>query len=197
MFSDERFELSLYSPKETEEVREKLLLFGVRFDGIRRSQQNAYTGEPYSLIAPDGYSMRELTYDDYSLIERFFDRKGIRLRFIQRDLYEKYVLGNTEHSAFLFGIFHGDRMVGLSTGGLQRTHGFVVNNCVSTSLYPEHQSEDVYRYAFSFVTNAALAEGALPIDDLQTPGVEEKNKCGAFDSAELGYKAVMYRYFLS
>ena len=41
---------------------------------------------------------------------------------------------------------------------------------------------------FSFVTNAALTKGALPLDDLQYDG--GKRRSGQFCSTELGYETV-------
>ena len=83
-------------------------------------------------------------------------------------------------------------MVGLSLGGLQRVHGFVINNCVVTTLLDEHKCEELYAYVFKFVTNAALKKGALPFDDIQTPFAKESSKSGKFDSTEFGYKTVVF-----
>ena len=90
----------------------------------------------------------------------------------------------------MFGIFKGDRLIGISDGGLQRAHGFVINNCVVTSVLPEYETEELYQYAFKFVTNAALEKGALPIDDIQTPNTPAESKSGAFNSTDLGYQTV-------
>ena len=90
----------------------------------------------------------------------------------------------------MFGIFKDKRLIGISNGGLQNAHGFVINNCVVTSVLPEYETEELYQYAFKFVTNAALEKGALPVDDTQTPNTPEKNKSGAFNSTDLGYKTV-------
>ena len=87
----------------------------------------------------------------------------------------------------MFGIFKGERLIGVSDGGLQRAHGFAINNCIVTSVFPEYETEELYQYAFKFVTNAALEKGALPIDDVQIPGPPDENRSGAFNSTDLGY----------
>ena len=66
----------------------------------------------------------------------------------------------------------------------------VVNNCVATTFLAGYESEELYQYAFKFVTNAAIAKGALPIDDTQTPGIPEENRSGQFYSTELGYRTI-------
>ena len=90
----------------------------------------------------------------------------------------------------MFGIFKGDRLIGVSDGGLQNAHGFVINNCVVTSVLHEYETEELYQYAFKFVTNAALEKGALPVDDTQTPNTPDENKSGVFNSTELGYRTI-------
>ena len=59
-------------------------------------------------------------------------------------------------------------------------------------MFDEHKTEELYQYAFKFVTNAALAKGALPMDDVQTPYVREESKSGKFDSSEFGYKTAVF-----
>jgi hypothetical protein len=107
---------------------------------------------------------------------------------MKQELYQRDILGNEEHSVFGFAVFYKDEMVGISLGGLQSVHGFVINNCVATTLLDEHKNEELYEYVFKFVTNAALEKGALPFDDIQTPFERESSKSGKFDSSEFGYK---------
>ena len=96
----------------------------------------------------------------------------------------------------MFGIFKGDRLIGVSDGGLQNAHGFVINNCVITSVLCEYETEELYQYAFKFVTNAALEKGALPIDDIQTPNTPDKSRSGVFNSTNLGYRTITNRCIL-
>ena len=197
IFNDPRFEMILYTLDDDRTITETLAERSIRISSIKRHSTNVYTDPPYELEAPAGISMRELTYADFPIIETY-ERKGggdyleARLNYIRHELHQKYVLGNTEHSAFHFGIFREENMIGMSYGGLQRVHGFVVNNCVSTSLIPEYKSEALYQYAFRFVTNAALAAGALPIDNVQTPYSKPRWKSGEFDSTALGYHTVIH-----
>lgn len=190
-FSDEHFDLIVYSSESDSYIKNELHKFGVAIDSIERRQINIYTGAPFPLCAPDGYSMRLLTYDDADHISNFYaGSDGRRSQYWIHELYQRDVLGNDEHSVFLFGIFNDRRMIGISAGGLQRVHGFVVNNCVATTFLTGYESEELYQYAFKFVTNAALAKGALPIDDTQTPGIPEENRSGQFYSTELGYRTI-------
>ncbi len=201
-FSDERFTMVVYTRKNIDDLRAELVKHGgIGSRTITTSScVNVYCGEPYELTPPDGVVMRELTFNDFALIEEFYQKAwGIssehpRLVYTRRELYQRDVMGNSEHSVFAFGIFNSEKLIGLSFGGLQRTRGFVVNNCVYTYLYPEYETEEMYIYAFKFVTNAALEKGALPIDDLQTPLSTDEGKCGRFDSTDLGYRTVEYVY---
>ena len=81
-------------------------------------------------------------------------------------------------------------LIGISDGGLQTAHGFVINNCVVTSILKEYESEELYQYAFKYVTNAALEKGALPVDDTQTIDTPNK-RSGNFNSTDFGYKTVI------
>ena len=90
----------------------------------------------------------------------------------------------------MFGIYKRDRLIGVSDGGLQRVHGYVINNCIVTSVFHEYESEELYQYAFKYVTNAALEKGALPIDDVQIPNTPDENRSGAFNSTDLGYRTI-------
>jgi hypothetical protein len=78
-------------------------------------------------------------------------------------------------------------MIGFTNGDLMRPNGFVINFNITTNLKPEYKTEELYQYAFKFVTNAALEKGALPIDNCQTPA-ETSAKSGTFDSTEFGYR---------
>lgn len=200
-FDDERFTMVIDSPDPLETVTARLAEYGapVSREISVRSSVNVYSGEPYAITPPAGVTVRELTHDDFPLIEGFYSRlhhdwSPQRLAYMKRELHERDVLGNSEHSVFVFGVFKNGEMIGFSVGGLQRTHGFVVNNCVSTRLLPEHESEETYRLVFKHVTNTALEKGALPMDDIQTPYSDDEGKSGSFNSTDMGYKTVLYTY---
>jgi len=195
IFSDERFDMNFYTLDDNAAVTENLAKYGVTVSEIDRCEELYYTGEPYTITPPEGYSVRLITYDNYDTVRAFCDAKGCYTHYIphmKQELYQRDVLGNDEHSVFGFAVFCGDEMVGISLGGLQRVHGFVINNCVATTLLNEHKSEELYAYIFKFVTNAALEKGALPFDDIQTAYANEQSKSGSFDSKDFGYKTAAY-----
>ena len=197
IFSDQRFDMVLYTLESDEEIKYEFSKRGVTIGNINRRQSNIYTGEPYALTPIEDITMRLIKYEDVDLVEKFFSERypnrgsnSPRLKYLKHELHQRDVIGNTEHSVFMFGIFKGNRLIGVSDGGLQNAHGFVINNCVVTSVLREYETEELYQYAFKFVTNAALEKGALPVDDTQTPNTPNENKSGIFNSTELGYQTV-------
>jgi len=197
IFSDKRFEMVMYTLESDEEIKSEFSKRGVEIGNITRRQHTAYTGEPYTLSQIDDISMRLIKYEDVDLVGKFFSERypdresnSPRLKYLKHELYQRDVIGNTEHSVFMFGIFKGDRLIGISDGGLQNAHGFAINNCIATSVLREYETEELYQYAFKFVTNAALEKGALPIDDTQTPNTSAEYRSGVFNSTELGYQTI-------
>ena len=192
IFSDERFDMVVCTLKNDDEIKTELSNRGKKTFKINRRCFNVYTDKPYEINSPVGFSMRILTYLDYDIIADYFKKKNSnqtsRLKYLKQELYQRDVLGNDEHSVFMFGIFKDGSLVGISDGALQRVHGFVINNCIVTSLLNEYESEELYQYAFKFVTNSALERGALPIDDVQTIYTPHENKSGIFNSNDIGYK---------
>ena len=197
VFSDKRFDMVLCTLESDEEIKDEFSKRGVTIGNINRRQSNVYTGEPYVLTPIEDITMRLIKYEDVDLVEKFFSERypnrgsnSPRLKCLKHELHQRDVIGNTEHSVFMFGIFKGNRLIGVSDGGLQNAHGFVINNCVATSVLHEYETEELYQYAFKFVTNAALEKGALPVDDTQTPNTPNENKSGIFNSTELGYQTI-------
>ena len=197
VFSDKRFDMVLYTLESDEEIKYEFSKRGVTIGNINRRQSNIYTGEPYALTPIEDITMRLIKYEDVDLVEKFFSERypnrgsnSSRLKYLKHELHQRDVIGNTEHSVFMFGIFKGNRLIGVSDGGLQNAHGFVINNCVVTSVLREYETEELYQYAFKFVTNAALEKGALPVDDTQTPNTPNENKSGIFNSTDLGYQTI-------
>ena len=197
IFSDQRFDMVLYTLESDEEIKYEFSKRGVTIGNINRRQSNIYTGEPYALTPIEDITMRLIKYEDVDLVGKFFSERypdrgsnSPRLKYLKHELHQRDVIGNTEHSVFMFGIFKGNRLIGVSDGGLQNAHGFVINNCVVTSFLREYETEELYQYAFKFVTNAALEKGALPVDDTQTPNTPNENKSGMFNSTELGYRTI-------
>ncbi len=195
IFSEERFDMVIYTLDDDKTITDTLGENGVNISNIKRYEERYYAGAPYEITPPDGYTLRLIKYEDYDTVRAFCDKRGCLPGYInhmKQELYQRDVAGNEEHSVFGFGIFYHGEMVGLSLGGLQRVHGFVINNCVVTTMFDEHKREELYQYAFKFVTNAALEKGALPFDDVQTPSVGESGRSGKFDSKEFGYKTAAF-----
>lgn len=194
-FSDDRFDMIVYTMDDDKVITNVLADFGVDISEIKRHEERYYIGEPYHIIPPDGYTVRMIKYDDYDTVRLFCNKRGCYTHYIphmKQELYQRDILGNQEHSVFGFAVFYQNEMVGISLGGLQRVHGFVINNGVATTMFKEHESEELYQYVFKFVTNAALSKGALPYDAMQTPFEKESSKSGKFDSAEFGYKTTVF-----
>ncbi len=197
IFSDQRFDMILYTLESDEVIKDELSKRGVTVGSINRREINIYTGEPYVLPPIADITMRLIRYEDIDLVEKFFlerspDRgnSSLRLKHLKHELHQRDVIGNADHSVFMFGIFKGNRLIGVSDGGLQNAHGFLINNCVVTTLLPEFETEVLYQHAFKFVTNAALEKAALPVDDVQTPTTPAKNKSGVFNATDLGYQTI-------
>lgn len=191
IFSDGRFDMVFFTLDSDEKIMSELKRRGVNITYERR-ENRIYRGEPYVITAPQGYFVRELSAKDREIIAKYYSVMQKRpfppSSMILRDLEARDTLGNEEHSVFVFGIFQGGEMVGISCGGLQRAHGFVMNNCIETSILPGHESDELYRYAFKFVTNAVLEKGAVPFDDIQR--TDSPYAKGNFDSKDLGYETV-------
>ncbi len=195
IFSEKRFDMVFYTLDDDRTITTSLADQGVKVSNITRYEERYYAGEPYEITPPDGYTLRLIRYEDYDTVRRFCEQRGCLPGYInhmKQELYQRDVAGNEEHSVFNFGIYYAGQLVGLSLGGLQRVHGFVINNCVTTTMFDEHKSEELYRYAFQYVTNAALQKGALPFDDVQTPYVTGEGRSGEFDSKEFGYKTAVF-----
>ena len=197
IFSDQRFDMVLYTLESNEKIKHEFSTRGVTISNINRRQSNIYTGEAYTLTAIEDITMRLIKYEDVDLVGKYYSERypnrgssSPRLKYLKHELHQRDVIGNTEHSVFMFGIFKGDRLIGVSDGGLQNAHGFVINNCVVTSVLREYETEELYQYAFKFVTNAALEKGALPVDGIQTPNTPNENKSGVFNSTDLGYQTI-------
>ncbi len=195
IFSEKRFDMVFYTLDDDRTITNSLADQGVKVSNITRYEERYYAGEPYEITPPDGYTLRLIRYEDYDTVRRFCEQRGCLPGYInhmKQELYQRDVVGNEEHSVFSFGIYYAGQLVGISLGGLQRVHGFVINNCVVTTMFDEHKSEELYRYAFQYVTNAALEKGALPFDDVQTPYVTGEGRSGEFDSKEFGYKTAVF-----
>ncbi len=189
----DRFGICINTLDDSETVKQKLKEQGVVLQGISVIPQRVYRGAPYEITPPAGITMQKIGAAQLDSLVEYLQKIGAEQP--QIDYYKRVVTaqengGEVANAAFIFGIFFNGRMIGKSQGGLQRVHGFVLNNCIYTTIFEEYESEELYRYAFRYVTSAALEAGALPFDDLQY-GVEPKeDKSGIFDAAIFGYETV-------
>lgn len=187
------YHFSIFTLDDPEKIKSELAERGVSIREIRRTPNRVYTGEPYELTAPDGITIREITYADMDAYEAYYTANGFRfprLDYIKKEFHRRDVLGCEDHSIFQFFVYKGEEIIGLCIGGLQRAHDFVMNNCIETSLREDCRSEELYRYTFRYVTNKVLERGAVPFDDMQN--MDNEHRSGNFDSADLGYRTVTY-----
>ncbi|MBP0990814.1 MAG: hypothetical protein J5874_06540 [Oscillospiraceae bacterium] len=76
---------------------------------------------------------------------------------------------------------------------MQYAHGFTINNCIYTYFIDGCESEDLYVYAYKYVTDRVSEKGALPFDDVQTPHTVSEHRFGKFNSVDLGYRLSLCR----
>lgn len=191
-FKSERCHLALNTLDEDAVIKEKLKEYGVIVESTDCTLENAYTGEPYDLIAPEGILVRELHYEDIPILRSYHDRGGRILlswvKHLEKSFYQRDVLKTTEIASFVFGIFKNGELIGYSCGGLQSANGFTVNICTQTVVDDEHRTDELFKYTFMFMTNAALEKGALPVDIVLTPGSVAMQQYGSFSSRDFGYR---------
>ncbi len=194
-FRGERFGMNIYTLDDDKTIIAALSSRGVTVRKVERSEIRACTAETNVPAPPVGFTVRELRYEDWPLIEEHYASREswkYRLPHLKQELYQRYELGNEEHSVFCFGLFADGRFVGIAEGRLQRANGFVVNNNIAVMPDPDFRTEEAYRYTFAYITAEALSRGALPMDETQTPTSRPESRCGAFDSAEFGYRTVSF-----
>ena len=191
LFGDRFSHVNLYADDDDETLIGTLEKEGIEVTSLGRIRQHIYSGAPYDLKAPDGVSVRELGYSDVGLLDRFNASRKNKLPMIEtlkRQLNRRDVLGAADSHAFCFGIFRDGTMIGISLGDPGYVRGFGINNCIYSFFLEDRASEELYVYAFKYVTNAALEKGLLPFDDVQIPDNPEEERCGKFNSSDFGYK---------
>ncbi|MBQ7670906.1 MAG: helix-turn-helix transcriptional regulator [Clostridia bacterium] len=194
LFKDDRFNVNLHTLDDDQKIIKGFDEQGVEISSISRRYETVYCGEPFRPEAPEGVNMRELKYSDADLLDRFNAARTEKLPMIggiKKILHFRDVLGGEDCSEFCFGMFRNKEMIGLSIGSLQHAHGFTLNNCIYTYFIDGCASEELYVYAYKYVTDAALEKGALPFDDVQTPDTPENQRDGSFNSTDFGYKLSM------
>ena len=190
-FSDDRFHVIFYTLDDDKTMTGEFAKYGIEVTAVDRVEQNVYCGEPFDPKAPEGILMRELKYEDADLLDRFNARRSRKLPMInglKAVMRQRDVLGGEDCMEFCFGMFRDDEMIGVSIASLQSAHGFTVNNCIYTYFLDGCAREDLYVYAYKYVTDWALSKGALPFDDVQTSHTPPEEREGAFISDDLGYR---------
>ena len=191
MFADDRFKVVLYTLDDNETISETLSQYGIKITSVERIYQNVYCGMPFNQKEPKGICMRELKYDDAELLDRFNAERNKKLPMInglKAVMRQRDVIGAEDCMEFCYGMFRDDKMIGLSIASLQSARGFTINNCIYTYFIDGCECEELYVYAYKYVTDRVLEKGALPLDDVQTPHTSDDKRCGKFNSSEIGYK---------
>lgn len=191
IFVDNRFHIVLYTLDDDETICKKFIEHGLEITSVDRVYQNVYCGEPFCLKKPEGIIMRELKYEDADMLDLFNAKRKKKLPMInglKAVMHQRDVIGAEDCMEFCYGMFRDDKMIGLSIASLQSARGFTINNCIYTYFIDGCECEELYVYAYKYVTDRVLEKGALPFDDVQTPHTSDDKRCGKFNSSEIGYK---------
>ena len=196
LFDDDRFRIVFLTLDNDETIVGKFAEHGIEVTSIDRAYENVYTGDPFDAEAPQGIYMRELKYEDADMLNRLNEKRSRTLQMINgliNVMHQRDVLGVENCMEFCFGIFRDSVMIGLSIASLQYAHGFTINNCIYTYFIDGYESEDLYVYAYKYVTEWVSERGALPFDDVQTKHTAPEHRFGKFNSADLGYRLSLCR----
>lgn len=170
----------------------KNALCGISLKEISQTPETMYFGAPFPLpVEAKKYSIRFLEEADLHEIDAFIAasssevfRKtngfGIK-KTLRKPLSERPLLQPA-------GIFDGSgKLLSISYDGLQSTHGFMLNNCISTPHLAETPDEAI-KYLYMFATNAAIEKGYIPFEDSQFG--EYATAHGGFTAFDLGFEKV-------
>ncbi len=199
MFNDDRYSVTVYGDIDESLLKGELKKRGIGCIELQCAKIVAYLGEGYHLPSLTNIVMRELGYDDYEIIEKFHLEKfgemkqGVKVYLGHlKDELRARDLNGCENSTFLFGLFDGTHMIGLTLGCIQKVRGLGINNGIVTELLPRYDTEELQNYALQFVTNAAIDAGVLPFDEIQCNG--NSNMFKQLTSVNFGYKVVLKSY---
>jgi hypothetical protein len=169
----------------------KATLDGIKFKTIKEKNETMYFGEPFVLPKESQkYDVRKLEATDLEAVDNFiagypnemFKKSGgYGLKNLLKQPLEQRPLSQP------FGVFDGKKLLAISYDGLQSTHGFCINNCVSTPNLPD-TSNDAIKYLYLTATNAAMEKGYIPFEDTQFDKYAKEH--GGFDAFELGFEKV-------
>jgi len=169
----------------------KAALEGIKCKSIKERNETMYFGEPFILPEESQkYDIHILEDQDLEAIEEFiaeypnetFKRSGgYGLKGLLKKPLEERPLSQP------IGIFDNKKLLAISYDGLQSTHGFCLNNCVSIPNLPDTPN-DAIKYLYLTATNAAMKKGYIPFEDSQFDKYAKEH--GGFDAFELGFEKV-------
>lgn len=149
--------------------------------------------------APDGITLRELTWDDHDTITAFLNpRKLCDYSYIQWFNYalkKRDVMGNREHSILAVGIFKAEKLLGIVKGSIHQVNGVKVNLHFWIPLDESLRTAEIYRYAYQYSTNLALQKGAIAYDITHNQSHETSPE-EMIDSGDCGYQTIGHYYLI-
>ena len=138
--------------------------------------------------------MRALPWDDRDLITgclmNSFHFPYQQIQWINHSLKKRDVMGITDHPILVFGLFLGEKLIGIVRGNLLRTNGVIANTylCIhfDERLFGTvFQGDDAFarfvKWSFVEATGRILDLGALCYDNLF-------NKRKLLSPTEVGYE---------
>ena len=173
----------------------KAALEGIKFKGINEKNETMYFGEFFVLPEESQkYDIRKLEANDLDAVDDFISEYPNEMFKVSGGYGLKNILKVPLDQRLLsqpVGIFDGKNLLAISYDGPQSTHGFCINNCVSTPNLPGTPN-DAIKYLYLTATNAAMEKGYIPFEDTQFD--EYAKDHGGFDAFELGFEKVKTVY---
>jgi hypothetical protein len=176
----------------------KSVLNGINFKSISEKKETMYFGEPFVLPEESQkYDIHALEAQDLEAVEQFVDchhdavfkrSGGYGLKNLLKKPLEQRPFSQP------FGIFDGKKLLAISYAAPQSTHGFCLNNCVSTPNLAD-TPKDAIKYLYLSTTNSVMEKGYIPFEDTQFD--EYAKKHGDFTAFELGFEQVNTVYSMS
>lgn len=176
----------------------KSVLNGINFKSISEKKETMYFGEPFVLPEESQkYDIHALEAQDLEAVEQFIDchhdavfkrSGGYGLKNLLKKPLEQRPFSQP------FGIFDSKKLLAISYAAPQSTHGFCLNNCVSTPNLAD-TPKDAIKYLYISTTNSVMEKGYIPFEDTQFD--EYAKKHGDFTAFELGFEQVNTVYSIS
>lgn len=179
-FTPPRFYPYFYAEDTTSVLKKELSVRGVPLQNvIRHSQYVCRRKLSRNPLPHPKLSMRALTWDDRDLITgclmNSFHFPYQQIQWINHSLKKRDVMGITDHPILVFGLFLGEKLIGIVRGNLLRTNGVIANTylCIhfDERLFGTvFQGDDAFarfvKWSFVEATGHILDLGALCYDNL-------------------------------